>query len=300
MTKTTGVQTALTPANQKLDPSLMNLDGLKIHETTHLPQPNVGEADVGKDGGDDAQSSTKEDEPKNNKDVDNVTILNKIRLEQKCRSVIGKFIRDGKVNERHLEITVNDAPWVKFYRVLQDVVTHNPQVDHTLECQLISYCIQKTQIFHKYLEKIDYSKELLSGQNKDLRALFGQIYGIHNNTEESDTGTFNLHILQGGLNIKKGAATKNFINSHNSAVEKCEPINFELYFCENNVPGQIDVVILAREMERLIIDVAIEYKSCLLKLKTFPEEMRALTETITLVINDMINMDRLNKYRREL
>ena len=60
-----------------------------------------------------------------------MTILSKIRLdEQKCRSMIGKFIRDGKVNERHLEITVNDAPWIKFYRVLQDVVTHNPQVDH--------------------------------------------------------------------------------------------------------------------------------------------------------------------------
>ena len=68
--------------------------------------------------------------------------------------------------------------------VLQDVVTNSPQVDHTLECQLISYCIQKTQIFHKYLEKIDYS-EGLSGQDKDLRALLKQIYAIHNNTEVS-------------------------------------------------------------------------------------------------------------------
>ena len=171
--------------------------------------------------------------------------------------------------------------------VLQDVVTNSPQVDHTLECQLISYCIQKTQIFHKYLEKIDYS-EGLSGQDKDLRALFGQIYAIHNNTvtEEPDTDTFNLHILQGGLNIKKGAATKNFIQNHNrtNAGEKCEPIDFKHYFCENNVPGQIDVVQLAREMERLIIDVAIEYKSRLLGLKPFPKEMRALTETITHVI----------------
>ena len=101
MTKTKGVQTALIPPDQISVSSLMNLDGLKIHETTHLPQPNVGEADVGKDGGDDALSSTKEDEPKNNKDVDNVKILSKTRLEeQKCRSVIGKFIRDRRVNKR--------------------------------------------------------------------------------------------------------------------------------------------------------------------------------------------------------
>ena len=184
--------------------------------------------------------------------------------------------------------------------VLQDVVTNSPQVDHTLECQLISYCIQKTQIFHKYLEKIDYS-EGLSGRDKDLRALLKQIYAIHNNTEESDTGTFNLHILQGGLNIKKGAATKKFIESHDLKKEgiKWGPIDFEDYFSKNNMSGQIDVVILAREMEHLIVDVAIEYKSRLLELKTFPEEMQALTETITLVINDMINMDRLNEYLKE-
>ena len=227
-----------------------------------------------------------------------MTILSKIRLdEQKCRSMIGKFIRDGKVNERQSDLTENDSLWIESFTALQAAGTDNPQVDHTLECQLISYCIQKTQIFHKYLEKIDDSKGL-RGQNKDLRALLKQIYAIQNNTVKSDTGTFNLHNLQGGLNIKKGAATKNFINSHDLKKEgiKWEPIDFEDYFRKNNVPGQIDVVILAREMERLIIDVAIEYKSRLLKLKTFPEEMQALTETITLVINDMINMDRLNEY----
>ena len=95
MTKTKGFQTALIPPDQISVSSLMNLDGLKIHETKHLSQPNVGEADGGKDGDDDVLSS------KNNKDVDNRTILRKISLHgEECRSVIGKFIRDRRVNKR--------------------------------------------------------------------------------------------------------------------------------------------------------------------------------------------------------
>ena len=67
MTNTEGVQTALIPPDEISVSSLIDFDGLKIHETKHLPQPKVGEADVGKDGGDDALSSTKEDEPKTTK-----------------------------------------------------------------------------------------------------------------------------------------------------------------------------------------------------------------------------------------
>ena len=92
----------------------IDLDELKIYDTTHFPQPKVGEADVGEDGGDDVLSPTKEDEPKNNKDVDTVTMLGKICLRgQKCRSVISKFIRDRKVNERQSDLTENDSLWIE-------------------------------------------------------------------------------------------------------------------------------------------------------------------------------------------
>ena len=103
--------------------------------------------------------------------------------------------------------------------------------------------MMQTKLLHPLLKTVDLTK-LTLGLRKDsysqqdaVREFLRPIYDIHNGAKKSNTGTFNLHLLESNLNLYKGKATTDFIHRQYSTKsgEKGGPIDFEKHYKSSNV-----------------------------------------------------------------
>ena len=229
------------------------------------------------------------------------------------RMHVSSLMRDGSLSRKRDIVAENDGLIVThdyFLRERTPELSNVLEVDHALECQFISHCMMQTEVLHPLLKTVDLTKLTLglrkdsySQQDEAVREFLRPIYDIHNGAKKSNTGTFNLHLLESNLNLYKGKATKDFIDRQYSTKsgEKGGPIDFEEYYKSSNVvkDGLIDADELAGMTERLILNVEHQYVQHLLN--TVPilanktvnyKRIEALTVTIKQVIDKMIERNK--------
>ena len=217
------------------------------------------------------------------------------------RACVNDMVRDHNISTRRDDVakqdgTVNTHDY--FLRDRTPKLTSSVEVDHTFECQLIAHCIMQTDELHPIIKQlnINITKTV---QLEIVRGLLNPIYNIHNCTQSADCGTFNLHLLEKTVNIKKGAAVADFLNRQYSTRpgEMGGPVNFDHYYKNANavVAHLITSEELAGRMESLLLDVEDPYKNYLLNSQNkiaiphvHEARMEALVETINQVYDKMI------------
>ena len=305
MIKKEGKKTAVNGPNQISVPSEVNLKGQIMKAKKEISSAKMVE---GK--GCDVMSLKMRGEEEKSEDVDNDNkdehpffyyIPRLKNNSDAVRSATSRFLRDYSLSTRRETISINDGLIVTHDYFLRDrtpKLSNVLEVDHTLECQLISHCMMQTKILFPLLKAINLS-ETRTGQGEAVKAFLKPIYDIHNGTNRSTVGTFNLHLFEKRLNILKGCATTDFIHRQYSAKsgEKGGPVDFEKYYKGSYVvkEGLMDADVLAGKMETLILNVEEKYKNHLMDSnnsvatkKEHDKRMLALTETMNQVIDKMI------------
>ena len=216
------------------------------------------------------------------------------------RSATMCLLRDDNVSKRKVTIAKNDNSLVSHDYFLRERTPKSAaalEVDHTLECQLISHCIMQTKELHPLLKQINILNKK-KDQTEVVKAFLNPIYDIHNGANQSFAGTFNLHLLEKSVNALKGTATTDFIRRQYSTLpgEKGGPVNFEKYYKQASevVQGRNDADMLAGKIEKLVQSIEGKYNDNLLNLsnklaskKDHDKRMLALTETINQVFDKM-------------
>ena len=216
------------------------------------------------------------------------------------RSATICLLRDDNVSKRKETIAKNDNSLVSHDYFLRERTPKSLaalEVDHTLECQLISHCIMQTKELHPLLKQINILNKK-KDQTEVVKAFLNPIYDIQNGANQSPAGTFNLHLLEKSVNVLKGSATTDFIRRQYSehSGEKGGPVNFEKYFKQASgvVQGRNDADMLAGNIEKLVQNIEYKYTDNLLHLsnnlatkKDHDKRMLALTETINQVFDKM-------------
>lgn len=218
------------------------------------------------------------------------------------RKKVAVLLRDGNISNRKNLVSSNDFSEPTHDYLLRKRVLSKPlEVDHTLECQVISHCIMQTKEIHNILKEIDLSLSRTK-QSFVVQGLLTPVYDIHNGFDHV-ARTFNLHLMDENLNQKKGAAVKEFLIGQYKTLssEKGGEINFQKYFKDASVvkEGLIDSDELVGKMERLLRDVEDPYRNYLTTVRSVlsskgiaEKRFEALSESVNQVYDKMFDGDR--------
>jgi hypothetical protein len=220
------------------------------------------------------------------------------------RKKIAELLRDGNISGRRELVYSNDhSEPTHDYLLRKRVLSSNkpPDVDHTLECQVISHCIMQTKEVHSILKEINLNLSRTK-QSYVVQGLLTPVYDIHNG-HDAVASTFNLHLMDANLNQKKGAAVTEFLSRQYETLssEKGGEINFQKYFKDATVvkEGLIDSDELVGKMEKLLRDVEDPYRNYLTTVRSVLSSKRiaekrfeALSESVNQVYDKMFDGDR--------
>jgi hypothetical protein len=220
------------------------------------------------------------------------------------RKKVAELLRDGNISQRRELVSSNDCSEPTHdYLLRRKVLSHSAtvQVDHTLECQVISHCIIQTKEVHNILKEINLNSSRTE-QSYVVKGLLTPVYDIHNGHDDM-ARTFNLHLMDANLNIKKGAAVKDFLSRQyiTKPGEKGGEIRFQNYFKDATVvkEGLIDSDELVGKMEKLLRDVEDPYRNYLTTVRSVlsskgvaEKRFEALSESVNQVYDKMFEGDR--------
>jgi hypothetical protein len=159
----------------------------------------------------------------------------------------------------------------------------------------------QTKEVHNIPKEIDLNSSRTKQSFVD-KGLLTPVYDIHNGHDEL-ARTFNLHVMDRNLHIKKGAAVTDFLTRQykSKSGEKDVEIRLQKYFKDATVvkEGLIDTDELVGKMERLLREVEDPYRNHLTMVRSMlsskgvaEKRFEALSATVNQVYGKMVEGDR--------